>query len=87
MLRNAYLLAKIGADTTENDRKFAENLPKNYHSSGAAVASGALRSASAAAARACEYECKICKICKILQIFGGLVLGCIKTKICKKICV
>ena len=24
---------------------------------------------------------------KILQIFGGLVLGCIKTKICKKICV
>ena len=25
--------------------------------------------------------------CKILQIFGGLVLGCIKTKFCKKICV
>ena len=24
---------------------------------------------------------------KILQIFGGLVLGCIKTKICNKICV
>ena len=24
---------------------------------------------------------------KILQIFGGLVLGCIKTKFCKKICV
>ena len=23
---------------------------------------------------------------KILQIFGGLVLGCIKTKFCKKIC-
>ena len=34
---------------------------------------------------------KISKIranfCKILQIFGGLVLGCIKTKFCKKICV
>ena len=32
MLQNAYLLAKIGADTAENDRKFAENLPKigNY---------------------------------------------------------
>ena len=26
-------------------------------------------------------------ISKILQIFGGLVLGCIKTKFCKKICV
>ena len=30
---------------------------------------------------------KIGKFCKILQIFGGLVLGCIKTKVCKKICV
>ena len=27
------------------------------------------------------------KFCKILQIFSGLVLGCIKTKFCKKICV
>ena len=24
---------------------------------------------------------------KILQIFGGIVLGCIKTKFCNKICV
>ena len=30
---------------------------------------------------------KIGKISKILQIFGGLVLGCIKMKFCKKICV
>ena len=30
---------------------------------------------------------KIGKIIKILQIFSGLVLGCIKTKFCKKICV
>ena len=32
MLQNAYLLAKIGADTAENERKFAEHLPKigNY---------------------------------------------------------
>ena len=28
MLKNAYLLAKIGADTAENERFFAENLPK-----------------------------------------------------------
>ena len=32
MLLNAYLLAKIGADTPENERNFAEILPKtgNY---------------------------------------------------------
>ena len=28
MLKNAYLLAKIGADTAKNERIFAENLPK-----------------------------------------------------------
>ena len=27
------------------------------------------------------------KIYKFLQFFGGLVLGCIKTKFCKKLCV
>ena len=27
MLKNAYLLAKIGADTAENELTFAENLP------------------------------------------------------------
>ena len=32
MLQNAYFLAKTGADTAENERNFAENLPKtgNY---------------------------------------------------------
>ena len=32
MLKTAYLLEKIGADTAENERNFAENLPKicNY---------------------------------------------------------
>ena len=29
MLQNAYLLAKIGADTAENEQHFAEILPKN----------------------------------------------------------
>ena len=28
MLQNAYFLAKIGADTTENEQHFAEILPK-----------------------------------------------------------
>ena len=27
---------------------------------------------------------KVCSILQILQFFGGLVLGCIKTKVCKK---
>ena len=32
MLKNAYLLAKIGADTAENERHFAKMLPRigNY---------------------------------------------------------
>ena len=30
MLKNAYLLAKIGADTAENERKFAQNLELPY---------------------------------------------------------
>ena len=29
MLNNAYLLAKIGADTAENEPHFAKHLPKN----------------------------------------------------------
>ena len=40
MLQNAYFLAKIGADTAENERNFAEILPKigNYPTRRAAVA-------------------------------------------------
>ena len=30
MLQNAYLLAKIGADTAENERYFAEKVAKNW---------------------------------------------------------
>ena len=51
---------------------------------GAETASGTRR-ASAAAAPAEASLGKLAKFCKILQIFGGLVLGCIKTKVCKKI--
>ena len=45
MLQNAYFLAKIGADTAENEQHFAEILPKtgNYPTSpppGAASAAG-----------------------------------------------
>ena len=48
-----------------------------------AVAQGGARKAHLIGVRVS----KIGKISKILQIFGGLVLGCIKTKFCKKICV
>ena len=34
MLQNAYLLAKIGADTAENERNFAQNLPKTSGAAG-----------------------------------------------------
>ena len=39
MLNNAYFLAKIGADTAENERNFAEILPKsgNYPTAAGAV--------------------------------------------------
>ena len=44
MLQNAYFLAKIGADTAENEQHFAEMLPKtgNYPT-GPAVGSRARR--------------------------------------------
>ena len=36
MLKNAYFLAKIGADTAENERNFAKNWQLPYGSSAAA---------------------------------------------------
>ena len=44
MLQNAYFLAKIGADTAENEQHFAEILPKpgNYPT-GRGRGGGALR--------------------------------------------
>ena len=63
MLQNAYFLAKIGADTAENEQLFAENLPKigNYptgplrlgtkYRGGVDVARAALSAGSRAAAR------------------------------------
>ena len=53
MLQNAYFLAKIGADTAENERKFAETLPKigNYpHGSGSPPSEEPPTSDAAAAA-------------------------------------
>ena len=49
MLKSAYLVAKIGADTAENERSFAENLPKigNYPT-GAVLRAGLEATASSA---------------------------------------
>ena len=45
MLQNAYLLAKIGVDTAENERNFAEKLPKfgNYPTGPLPYVAAALR--------------------------------------------
>ena len=45
MLQNAYFLAKIGADTAENEQHFAEIVPKtgNYHTGPVAADSAAER--------------------------------------------
>ena len=53
MLQNAYFLAKIGADTAENERNFAENLPKigNYPTGPLPYGPMTLQKATA------EYEC------------------------------
>ena len=94
MLQNAYFLAKIGADTAENEQHFAEILPKigNYltDEQGVSALHWYARRGDLAAVRTVRFGVRVSKIGKIsniLQIFGGLALGCIKTKFCKKICV
>ena len=109
MLQDAYFLAKIGADTAENEHHFAEILPKQILQkllnlparppAGDALA-GALGLLAAGAACTAAFNLALCaparnwddsdgaKLANLnLQIFGGLVLRCIKTKFCKKICV
>ena len=60
MLQNAYFLAKIGADTAENEQHFADILPKtgNYPTGPVAAASAAAgqRVAQARAAEASAEE-------------------------------
>ena len=128
---NAYLLAKFGLDTAENEpsrvcpihgaesrpagsraqvgeqaadlaaraegtEPFRDGRPDQpsedpVHAAilralGADLA-GAVPPAGAAARLGLAKIARSSFFCKILQIFGGLVLGCIKTKFCKKICV
>ena len=107
MLQNAYFLAKIGADTAENEQHFAEILPigrrvadrRGAHPERGTAPAGSRGAASRLDRWSHRLGIRIAKLatlakfencqffCKILQIFGGLFLGCIKTKFCKKICV
>ena len=119
MLKNAYLLAKIGADTAENERNFAKNaknlattLPLRPEEDPVSTTGEKATETGRTATFSCQCRlgcsaklekrafvfCNLflkidntkfeeIAILQILQIFGGLVLGCIKTKICKKICV
>ena len=70
MLQNAYFLAKIGADTAENER--------NGGTSGTAARKGAAGRARADAAPV-TYSGRP----RDAANFTGLVLGCIETKFCK----
>ena len=47
MQHNAYLLAKIGADTAENERKFAEKLQKKLATTLRMPAAASLRAGGA----------------------------------------
>ena len=100
MLQNAHLLAKIGADTAENKQRLAElvfsvelgaapRLPRRLVPPPEKTENDLLATKPTGPWRWVRVRkiSKIGKISKILQIFGGLVLGCIKTKFCKKICI
>ena len=107
MVENAYFLAKIGADTAENEQHFAEILPKLdlAHCPGERLdhhaednmnvllegVRGCWLSPIGLVSRHGSWAKFVLSLntqpAEILQIFGGLVLGCIKTKLCKKICV
>ena len=96
MLKNAYFPAKIGADTAENKQHFAGILTKFRDMTACRAAPGA---GPALSPRPCRWRVPALKQptgggkiytqpeYSALQIFGGLVLGCIKTKFCTKICV
>ena len=103
MLQNAYLLAKIGADTAENEQHFAEILPKtgNYPTGPTSMtahpdARGGLRRAGAGrgplqALHGLREEGRVSKISKIGKLifanFWRARSRLYQNEICKKICV
>ena len=92
MLQNAYFLAKIGADTAENEQHVAEILPKtgNYlhrraRPPGQARRGGAAETDSLTRTAGPTVEV----VASFWHNFGKmlLVFGCIGTDFCKKRCV
>ena len=91
------LLPKIEFGTAENARPPKNNRSSrksqglrrapSHTSSPCGSASSSSTSGSAVASTVSKMHFSKRHFSKILQIFGGLVLGCIKTKFCKKICV
>ena len=65
MLQNAYFLAKIGADTAENEQHFAEILPKigNYPTGPGATSSSCPRPQAARAMSLGVASCTVRRTC------------------------
>ena len=77
MLSNAYFLVKFRFDTAENEpAKKLQNFRKMH-----------FRKMHFRKMHFRKMHFRKMHFSKILQIFGGLVLGCIKTKFCNIICV
>ena len=57
MLQNAYFLAKIGADTAENEQHFAEILPKTGNYPMGAAGAGDVRTVGRPGPRARPRAC------------------------------
>ena len=95
MLENAYFLAKIGADTAENERNFEKNCPKlettlppdllpgsnNSLCTARSICMWMFKSAVPPVERLPLPGISLEKLAIniILQIFGKLVLGCVET--------
>ena len=83
MLQNAYLLAKIGADTAENERTFAENLQLPYEDRDPRAAQGRRPDGGdGAAARAGPREARG-RLRGVRQRGHALALATFFAKFCK----
>ena len=90
MLKNAYFLAKIGADTAENEQHFAEILPIGRRVAdrpGGDTQYSARHGAGAAGPPRARAPRARPRVAIFWQIFGkmSLVFGCIGTDLCKQI--
>ena len=85
MLKNAYLVAKIGANTAENEPKFGKIIPglasvlvSKLEPRAVLALLGWIAAGTAVFARAVCYDSRA-----LMANLIGLVLGCIEAKVCK----